>query len=209
MGLWKFAERGNDALMKELCQFHVLNCFKPTNPRTLSRTDHRNALASLMFITEERTDEVKAQGCADGRKQREHIAKEEATIPTVASEAIFIQGTIFAREHCDVATCDIPGAFLQVDNPDYSLMRLDGILAELMVTIAPNINRKYVTTNPKGKPVLYVQLEKALDGMMKSAFLLYHKLVADLCSISFTINPYNPCVANKMIDGHHLTICIE
>ena len=162
-----------------------------------------------MFIAEKRTGEVKAQGCADGRKQREHIAKEEATTPTVTSKAIFIQGTIFAHEPCDVATCDIPGAFLQADNPDYLLMCLDGILAELMVTIAPNIYRKYVTTNPKGKPVLYVQLEKALDGMMKSAFLLYHKLVADLCSISFTINPYNPCVANKMIDGHHLTICIE
>ena len=52
-------------------------------------------------------------------------------------------------------------------------MRLDGILAELMVTIAPNIYRKYITTNAKGKPVLYVQLEKALYGMMKSALLFY------------------------------------
>jgi hypothetical protein len=91
-----------------------------------------------MFITEKRTGEVKAQGCADGRKQWEHIAKEEATALTVTSKAIIIQGTIFAHEHHDVATCDIPGAFLQADNPDYVLMRLDGILAELMVTIAPN-----------------------------------------------------------------------
>jgi hypothetical protein len=41
---------------------------------------------------------------------------------------------------------------------------------------------------------------------MKSALLFYRKLVADLCSIGFTINPYDPCVANKMIDGHQLTI---
>ena len=50
----------------------------------------------------------------------------------------------------------LPGAFLQVDNPDYVLMRLVGILAELMVQVAPALYRKYVTTNTKGKAVLYV-----------------------------------------------------
>jgi hypothetical protein len=100
-----------------------------------------------------------------------HIAKEEAMAPTVTSEAIFIQEMIFAHEGRDVATCDIPGAFLQADNPDYVLMRLDGILAKLMVQVAPSIHPKYVTSNAKGKPVLYVQLEKAVYGMMKSALL--------------------------------------
>jgi hypothetical protein len=50
----------------------------------------------------------------------------------------------------------LPGAFLQVDNPDYVLMRLVGILAELMVQVAPALYRNYVTTNTKGKAVLYV-----------------------------------------------------
>ncbi len=95
----------------------------------------------------------------------------EATAPTVSADAIFLQGTIFAHKHRDVATCDIPGAFLQADNPDYVLMRLDGILAELMVSIAHNIYCKYITVNAKGKPVLYIQLEKALYGMIKSALL--------------------------------------
>ncbi len=61
---------------------------------------------------------------------------------------------IFANQRRDVATCDIPGAFLQADNPDYVLMPLDGILAELMVSIAPNIYRKYIMVNAKGKLVL-------------------------------------------------------
>ena len=91
----------------------------------------------------------------------------------MTSEAIFIQGTISADEGRDVATCDIPGAFLQADNPDYVLMQLDRILAELMVQVAPALYHKYVTTNAKGKAVLYVQLEKAVYGMMKSALLFY------------------------------------
>ena len=83
-------------------------------------------------------------------------------------------------------------------------MQLDGILAELMIKVAPKIYHKHVTTNPKGKPVLYVQLKKAVHGKMKSALLFYCKLVANLLAIGFTINPYDPCVANKMIKGHQL-----
>ena len=206
-GLRHFGSRGDTAVTKELSQLHTMNCFRPRDPTTLTRDDRRNALTSLMFLTEKRTGEVKARACANGSVQRAHIAKEEAAAPTVTSEAIFIQSTIYANERRDVATCDIPGAFLQADNPDFVLMRLDGILAELMVKIAPTLYRKYVTTNAKGKPILYVQLEKAVYGMMKSALLFYRKLVADLLSLGFTINPYDPCVANKIIDGKQLTIC--
>jgi hypothetical protein len=51
-GLCKFAKRGNNALMKELCQFHMLKCFTPKDPKTLSCDDKCNALASLRFLTE-------------------------------------------------------------------------------------------------------------------------------------------------------------
>ncbi len=86
-----------------------------------------------MFLTEKQTGEVKACACANESVQRQHVAKEEAAAPM---EAIFIQSTIYAHENQDVATCNIPGAFLQADNPDLVLMHLDGILAELMVKVA-------------------------------------------------------------------------
>ena len=206
-GLRRFAERGDAAVKKELAQFHTMSCFSPRNANTLSRDERRNALTSLMFLTEKRSGEVKARACANGSVQRTHIAKDEAAAPTVSPDAIFVQATIYAHEHRDVATCDIPGAFLQADNPDYVLMRLDGILAELMVQVDPKLYRKYITTNAKGKPVLYVQLEKAVYGMMKSALLFYRKLVADLVSLGFEINPYDPCVANKIIKNKQMTIC--
>ncbi len=86
-------------------------------------------------------------------------------------------------------------------------MRLDGILAELMVKVAPSMYHKYVTTNANGKPVLYIQLEKVVHGMMKSALLFYQKLIADLQSIGFEINPYDPCIASKNINDKEMTIC--
>jgi len=44
-------------------------------------------------------------------------------------------------------------------------------------------------------------------GMMKSALLFYRKLVADLVSLGFTINPYDQCVANKIINDKQLMVC--
>ncbi len=206
-GLQRFESRGNDAIMKELSQLHTMDCFRPRDAHTLSCEDRRNALTSLMFLTEKCSGEIKAQACANGSVQRHHVAKEEAAAPTVTSEAIFIQSTIFAHENRDVATCNFPGAFLQADNPDYVLMRLDRILAELMVKIAPKLYRRFITMNAKGKSVLYIQLEKAVYGMMKSALLFYRKLVADLVSLGFTINPYDPCIANKIIHDKQMTVC--
>jgi hypothetical protein len=42
--------------------------------------------------------------------------------------------------------------------------------------------------------------------MMKSALLFYRKLVGELRSMGFEINPYDPCVANKMVNGSQMTI---
>ncbi len=50
--------------------------------------------------------------------------------------------------------------------------------------------------------MLYLRLQKVLYGMMLSALLFYQKLVLELKSMGFVINPYDPCIANKIVDGH-------
>ncbi len=42
--------------------------------------------------------------------------------------------------------------------------------------------------------------------MMKSALLFYRKLVSELKGMGFEINPYDPCVANKMVNGTQMAI---
>ena len=86
-------------------------------------------------------------------------------------------------------------------------MILKGPLAESMVQVAPNLNSKYITVDRKNTPILYVKMHKALYGLLRSALLFYRKLVSDLESNSFVLNPYNPCIANKMINGKQMTIC--
>ena len=102
---------------------------------------------------------------------------------------------------------DIPGAFLHADLDEDITMILKGRLAELMVKVAPNLYRKYIFVDAKGLAILYVKMQKALYGLLRSALLFYNKLVANLESNGFVLNPYDSCVANKVVDGKQMTVC--
>ena len=58
----------------------------------------------------------------------------------------------------------------------------------------------------KGKCVLYLQLMKALYGMLKAALLWYKKFRSELEAEGYVFNPYDPCVANKMIGQKQHTV---
>jgi hypothetical protein len=118
--------------------------------------------------------------CADGRKQKDGTwSKQETTLPTVATELVFITAVIDTHEGRDVACFDISGAFLHANVDEDITMVLKGRLAELMVQVAPNLYRKYITVDRKGVAILYVKMQKALYGLLRSALLFYNKLVAD------------------------------
>jgi hypothetical protein len=205
-GLKKFGAQGEAAVTKELKQLHDMITFFPMDPNELTAEQKRKAIASLMFLTEKRNGDVKGRACADGRKQREDFTKQDATSPTVSNEAIFLTALIEALEERDVACFDIPGAFLHAETDEDVIMLLKGRLAELMVMVEPSLYRKYVTFSSKGEPMLYVKMHKALYGMLRSALLFYRKLVADLEADGFEINPYDPCVANRMVNGLQQTV---
>ena len=174
--------------------------------KDLTRKQQKKALKLMMFLKKKRCCRIKGRACADGRSQRLYTKKEDAASPTAALESIMLTSVIDAMERRDVATVDIVGAFLRTDCDEDVWLMLDGALAELMVDVAPEIYSKYVTIGRKNKPVLYVKLKKALYGCLKSALLFYKKLSNDLINMGFTLNPYDPCVANKTINGKQMTI---
>ena len=55
--------------------------------------------------------------------------------------------------------------------------------------------------------MLYVRLSKAFYGMLKAALLFYKRLRFDLEEMVFVVNPYDPCVANMMVNGAQITLC--
>jgi hypothetical protein len=159
-----------------------------------------------MFLKEKRDGSIKGRACADGRKQREGSTKSDATSPTVALESVLITATIDAHEGREVAIVDVPGAYLTADMDEEVFMCLRGRLAELMVKTSPEIYRKYIYVGSDNKPVLCVKLQKALCGCLRSALLFYKKLLKDLEDRGFVVNPYDPCVANKTVNGKQFTI---
>jgi hypothetical protein len=79
-----------------------------------------------MFLSKKQCGGVKARGCADGRKQRKTTSKEEVLAPTVAIESVMLSAIIDAMEEWDVATVDIPGAFMQADIDEMVYVKFEG-----------------------------------------------------------------------------------
>jgi sporulation-control protein spo0M len=77
---------------------------------------------------------------------------------------------IDAIEDRDVATCDIPGAFMQSDMKGKVVMKLKGVVAEVIVKIDPKLCTKYIAKE-NGKDFIYVILQKALYGTLQAALL--------------------------------------
>ncbi len=141
---------------------------------------------------------MKGQACINGAPQWAYIPKEEAASPMVSTEPTFITASNAASEKRKVRCYNIPSVFVNTDMDEDVLMVLKGEL---------EVYRKYVMVGRKGTKILYVKLQKALYGLMRSSLLFYRKLRKEFEKYRLIVNPYDPCVANKTTeDGNQLTV---
>jgi hypothetical protein len=204
VGLKEWGEEAFTAAQSEMKQLHVRNTFKQVQRQTV--------LESHMFLKQKRDRKIKGRTMAGGNTQRDYISKEDASSPTVATESLLLLCIIDAEEERDVAVVDIPDAFVQtqVENEKYmAFIKIRGILVDILVEIAPEAYKSYVSKDNKGSKQLLVQCQNALYGTMVASLLYYRKFVKSLTDIDFVINPYDPCVANRMIEGDQMTICFH
>ena len=82
---------------------------------------------------------------------------------------------------------------------DYTLLQLEGVSVDIMCEVN-TMYKKFVCLE-NGKRVLYLRLLKALYGCVKSALLWYELFSTTLKDMGFVLNPYDECVANKIIHG--------
>ena len=209
-GMKKFGDRGKKAAYKEMSQLHKRVVFQPVRVESLTPQERRRAMESLMFLVEKRDKTVKARTCANGSTQRKYTPKDEAASPTAATDSILVTGTIDAKQRRDVMTLDIPNVFVQTEVPQEKgdekiIMKIRGQLVDMLVAMAPEIYADYVVYE-NGQKVLYVQMLKALYGMMKASLLYYKKFRKDIEGDGYEVNPYDPCVANKKINGKQHTL---
>jgi hypothetical protein len=112
------------------------------------------ALSYLLFLKQKRSRQIKGRGCADGCCQHVYSIKGDVSSPTVAIESVLLTITIDAFKAQDVATVDIPGAFLQAEMEGVVYVRLTDVVVDVLTKIDPAYDN-YVTYEGN-KKVLYV-----------------------------------------------------
>ena len=78
------------ALLKEYTQLHNKKVFIPLDEKILSYQGKRYSLYAIDLIKEKHCGQLKGHTCADGRKQRASIRKEDDASPTISLEALML-----------------------------------------------------------------------------------------------------------------------
>ena len=97
-GIKLFSEDGVVAVHKEMQQLHDQKVMAAKHSAELTPEQKKEALAYLMFLKQKQCGKIKGHGCTDGRKQHAHIACEDTTSPTVATESVFLTAMIDSLE---------------------------------------------------------------------------------------------------------------
>ena len=142
-----------------------------------------------------------------GQEKLEHSLynKDDITSPTISTDALMMTLVVDAMEERVVGIGDVPGAYLQADMDDLVYMKMKGKSVEVMCQTDPSMKKYVVRGN--GVLTLYLRLNKALYGCIQSAMLWYDLFRTTLEKMGFEVNPYDPCVANKVINGKQCTVC--
>jgi hypothetical protein len=104
-GLKQWGDKAYATVTSEMKQLHFHNTFKPKHWSELLKTQCQTVLESHMFLKEKQDGSLKGRTMAGGNKQRDYISKEDASLPTIATEAVLLSCIINAEKskgcHCN------------------------------------------------------------------------------------------------------------
>ena len=206
-GIKEYGDDGKASALKEINNLTSNECFGEIDYDRLTQTQKDRALPILMFMIMKRNGDIKTRGVANGSLQRVYTNKDDCSSPTPDFYAFKYIIAMIAKEGRDCATVDLPGFFLQTEQEENSdlLLKLTGQVAALLVESDEDKWGKHLQKE-NGKYILYVKCDKAIYGTMNAALLAYKKLAKLFAEWGFVMNPYDPCVWNKMVGKEQMTI---
>jgi hypothetical protein len=210
--LREWGDNAKAAGEKEVNQLNWQETFVPRQMSELTAEQQTKILQSHMFIGQKQTGETKARMVAGGNTQRGHVTKEELSSPTVSTNAVLLTLIVNAHKGRDVAVIDILNAFIQTqvdDAKDRVMICITGVIVDWLVKVAPKVYALYVGTNSKGVKRLLVECYKAIYGTMVAGLLYYRMFSSSLKNRGFTVNPYDPCIWNRVIVGKQMAVCFH
>ena len=118
------------------------------------------------------------------------------------SKMILLTVTIDAYENRDVMSADVPNAFIQTKMPEVKegeervMMKITGVLVDMLIQLDPQLYLVQLDPQLYGpqvvyereRKVLYVQVLRAIYGMLTASLLWYLKFKKDLENIGFKFN---------------------
>jgi len=209
-GLKIFKEKGHAAAMKELKQLIERNCWRAVHVKDMTPSEKKKAVDAMMLLAEKNDGTIKGRCVFKGSETRDWLSTEDTASPTASHEGICSTCVIDAHEERDIMSVDIPNAFIQTlmpeveDGEDRVTMKITGLLVDYMIELDPTYRDYVVREN--GRRVIYVVILRAIYGMLEASLLWYKKLRKDLEEEGFEFNPYDPCIANRMVRGKQHTI---
>jgi urease gamma subunit len=160
-----------------------------------------------LFLKQKKDGSVKGRAVARGNKQCDYISKEDTSSPTATTESILIISVIAVEENRDTAIVDIPNVFIQTRverEEDKVIIHVQGYLVDVLCKIWSGYE-EYVTMNSRGEKQLLLQCQNAIFGTIIASLLFYNKFCKTLKANDFELNPYKPCVGNRMVNGMQQT----
>ena len=82
-GIKRHDDKAIAALLNEFSQLNDIQVFKPRKADELTKVNKQQALNLITIVKEKRGGKIKGRACADGRKQRRYIDKDDASSPTI------------------------------------------------------------------------------------------------------------------------------
>ena len=90
-----------------------------------------------------------------------------------------------------------------------AIIKIMGVLVDILLEMAPDIYGPYVITDRKGVKQLIFQCQNSFNGTITSSLPYYKKFRKILEDEGYNFNPYDPCVANKIIKVSHMIVCFH
>ena len=212
-GIRRWGDLAIAAIIKELKQLQeeampgkpVIEAISPDD--LTSEDKSKRSLEAVTVIKQKRCGKIKVRTCADGSKQRRYLKEfESVSSPTLSLDGLFGSTMIDIFEGRDVATCDVPGAFLHAELPPGKklFMVFRGQMADILCEVNDEYKQHVRMIN--GKKILYVKVIRSIYGCIEAALLWYDLYKETLEKEGFILNQYDMCVANKQINGRQCTV---
>ena len=142
-GIKTYGKMSVVAMSNEYKKLHNLDVFGTQDAIIISHKEKYRALRAVNLIKEKRCGKIKGRTCAYGSRQHTYTLREEATLSTIAIEALFASLLIDAHEGRAVQTFAAPGEYLHASFPDDKVahMKFEGEFLDIMCEENPEYEK--------------------------------------------------------------------